>query len=150
MTQRLLLFGVIIVVVGLSGAVWLPGGPARERSETWGPSQAGASGAMGPGGMRGGGRMGPQRPADIASNGERIYVTGVSDRMGPIPRVDGPMSIRMMGDGYLACHESDRRRGRRVLMGTAVSAEIRYDALITGAYEPGEQDVGWHRRGACP
>ena len=114
----------------LSGAVWLPGipgSPARERSETWGPSQAGASGAVGPGGMRGGGRMDPQRPADIASNGERMYVTGVSDRTGSIPRVDGPMWIRMMGDGCLACHESDGGRGRPVLMSTAVPAEIRYE-----------------------
>jgi mono/diheme cytochrome c family protein len=155
MTQRLLIFGAIIIMIGLSGAVWLaglPGGPWRERSETWGPSLAGACGGMmpsrgpggmrsgmGPGGMMGGGPMGPQRPGDVTSNGERIYATGMSDRTDPIPRVDGPMWIRMMGGGCLACHGADGRGGRPVMMGTAVPADIRYEALITGAYEPGEQ-----------
>ena len=146
MTQRRLIFGAIIIMVGLSGAVWLPGipgGPWGERSKTWGLLEAiacgGMMGGMGPGGMMGGGPMGSQRPGDFASNGERIYETGMSDRTGPIPRVDGPMWIRMMGGGCLACHGADGRGGRPVMMGTAVPADIRYEALITGAYEPGEQ-----------
>ncbi len=152
--RRLWLFGVILVVVGLSGAVWLPGfpgGPWRERVATWGQPQAeacggmmpgrgpGMMGGMGPGGMMGGGPMGPPRSGNFASNGEQIYVTGVSDRTGPIPRVDGPMWIQMMGGGCAACHGADGRGGQPVMMGTAVPADIRYRALIAGAYEPGEQ-----------
>ncbi len=99
MMRRQLIFGAIIGVVALSGAVWLPGipgGPWRECSETRGPSEAvvwaGMMPSMGPGGMMGGGSMGPQGPGDFASNGEQIYFSGASDRTGPIPRVDGPIS----------------------------------------------------------
>lgn len=146
MTQRQWIFRVIIVAVGLIGEVWLPGGAGNSwpvRSEAWGPPTAGVSGGMmggvGPGDMMGGGPMGPSGPGDFTSNGEQIYFTGVSDRTGPIPRVDGPMWIRMMGGGCAACHGADGRGGRPVMMGTAVPADIRYQALITGAYEPGEQ-----------
>ena len=141
MKQRLWILGATMLLVGLGDFVRPPGvtgRPWRERSEPRGRPEAVAGGAM-MGGRMGGGPMGPQGPQDFASNGERIYATGVSDRTGPIPRGDGPMWIRMMGGGCLACHGADGRGGQPVMMRTAVPADIRYRALITGAYEPGEQ-----------
>ncbi len=107
-------------------------------AQMMGPSGPMMGHGMGHGSRMGGGPTGPHGPGDFASNGERIYLSGVSDRIGPIPRFGGPMWIRMMGGGCAACHGSNGRGGQPVMMGTAVPPDIRYEALITGAYEPGE------------
>ncbi len=142
MKRRRWIIAVALVQIGLAGGVWLPSGMGRlwrERPEPWGLPVAVAGAAM-MGGMGHGGMMGcgPAGAQDFASNGERIYLSGVSDRIGPISRFGGPMWIRMMGGGCAACHGSDGHGGQPVMMGTAVPADIRYEALITGTYEPGE------------
>ncbi len=141
--NRLWLLGATLLLVTLGSIYWSP----SVTGHTWG-ERAGARGAsdvlawagmggMGPGGMMGGGPMGRQGPEQFASNGERIYATGVSERSGPIPRAGGPMWIRMMGGGCAVCHGPDGRGGVPVMMGTAIPPDIRYPALTTGSYEPG-------------
>ncbi len=93
---------------------------------------------MGPGMMRGWWSSW-QGKQTFASNGERIYYAGISDRTGPIPRVGGPMWVQMGGAGCVACHGVSGRGGVPVMMGTAVPADIRYDALVKGDYEQGKK-----------
>ncbi len=133
---RLWLLGATLLLNTLGNIYWSPG----VMGHTWGErvGARGVSDVLAWAGM-GGGPMGRQGPAQFASNGERIYATGVSERSGTIPRAGGPMWIRMMGGGCAACHGPDGRGGAPVMMGTAIPPDIRYQALTTGSYEPGEK-----------
>lgn len=96
-------------------------------------------------------------PADasvdgFASNGERIYYTGVG-HAGPIPRVQtgGPGFGGMMGRagvmgglGCVGCHGADGR-GRVIgMMGPAIDVpDIRYVALVSPHEETSGTTPGW-------
>lgn len=168
MKRRVPIVGIVCVLVGAAGLVWLLGihrDPWRgERGPTtaWGPrSFFGGSpwtGGMGPGMMGGyggpgrmgghggpGGMMGPapgvaSGKRTFASNGEQIYYTGVSQTTGPIPRTGGPMWVYHAGVGCVACHGVHGRGGVPVMMGTALPEDIRYATLTAaGPHEKGEK-----------
>ncbi len=96
---------------------------------------------MGPGGpMMGHGMMGGgSGKTEFASNGERIYDTGVSAKTGPIRSSGGPMWVQMHGAGCVTCHGLHGRGGVPVMMGSAIPPDIRYKALTSGEYEQGEK-----------
>jgi mono/diheme cytochrome c family protein len=71
----------------------------------------------------------------FASNGERIYYTGISARTGPIRVSGGPMWMAHGGVGCVACHGVHGRGGIPVMMGTAIPEDIRYEALTKGDHE---------------
>jgi len=119
--------GIILIVIGVLGLSFLGAGLGPW---TWGP------GMMGPGMMRGpsgwgmmGGPGGVPLKTRYDSNGERIYYTGVSERTGPVPFQGGPMWLAMHGGGCASCHGINGRGGVPVMMGTAIPADIRYEAL---------------------
>ncbi len=93
MRQRPGAKGAIGLCLGLAGVVWLVtsliGSGLWARADADGVSviyaRGGMMGGMGCGGMMGGGSGSQQ----FTSNGERIYMTGVSERTGPIPRAGG-------------------------------------------------------------
>jgi mono/diheme cytochrome c family protein len=101
--------GALLVLIGVLGLwfVSLPVGPVG-----WGGGAA----------WRGG----------FASNGERIYYTGVSGRTGRIPFEGGPMWLWMHGSGCASCHGPDGKGGVPVMGGTKVPSDIRYFALTEG------------------
>ncbi len=141
MRRWLWILGGALILGGVGGLGWgssVQGSP-WQIAQRMGP---GMGRGMGPG-MMGGGPMGRQGPQSFASNGERIYYTGVSERAGPIPRAGGPMWIRMMGGGCGACHGPDGRGGVPVMMGTAIPADIRYEALTKGEYEHGKKETAY-------
>ncbi|MBI3077704.1 MAG: c-type cytochrome [Deltaproteobacteria bacterium] len=80
--------------------------------------------------MMGGLPWGGYAKASYASNGERIYYTGVSARTGPIPVSGGPMWMGMRGGGCVGCHGVRARGGVPVMMGGTIPSDIRYQALI--------------------
>jgi len=132
--KRSLVLGVALILIGGAGLFLLSAGVG------WGPDPGWAPSMMGPG-MMGGGPAGRYGKQTFASNGERIYYTGVSAKTGPIPRAGGPMWVRMSGVGCVACHGVRGRGGVPVMMGTAIPADIRYEALIKGEYEQGKKET---------
>lgn len=66
---------------------------------------------------------------DFASNGERIYYTGTSERTGPIPFRGGPMWLWVHGGSCVDCHGVKGRGGVPIMMGTEIPPDIRYTAL---------------------
>ena len=106
------------------------------------------SGGMGPGrmgGPGGGGMMGGPGYAPLnrrfASNGERIYYTGVSAKTGPIPTTGGPRWMAHGGVGCVSCHGVHGRGGVPVMMGTAIPEDIRYEVLTGKEPEPGKKET---------
>jgi cytochrome c oxidase subunit II len=71
-----------------------------------------------------------------SSNGERIYHTGVNDRDERIAFEGGPMWLYAHGGACVTCHGESGRGGRPVMMLRAVPADIRYESLISGKYDP--------------
>ncbi|MFQ5814258.1 MAG: c-type cytochrome [Anaerolineae bacterium] len=108
------ILGIILILIGVLGLSFL--GPGMMS----GPGRWGMMGA--PGGI-------PLK-TQYASNGERIYYTGVSERTGPIRFQGGPMWLSMQGGGCVSCHGINGRGGVPVMMGTAIPADIRYTVLI--------------------
>ncbi len=51
------------------------------------------------------------------------------------------MWVQMGATGCVACHGIQGRGGVPVMMGTAIPADIRYDALIKGEYEHGKKQT---------
>jgi mono/diheme cytochrome c family protein len=131
-----------LILVGAAGLPWISvvqGGP-------WQIAQMMGSGGgmMGPGigpGMMGGWSAQWYGKKKFASDGEQIYFTGVSAKTGPIPRAGGPMWVQMGGAACAACHGIQGRGGVPVMMGTAIPADIRYEALIKGEYEHGKKET---------
>lgn len=84
----------------------------------------------------------------FASNGERIYFTGTSERSGDIDYSGGPDAGMMMMGGQLSCascHGPSARGGRHQMhMETMDAPNIRWDALA--AHEADEVDG--HEEGA--
>lgn len=75
--------------------------------------------------------MGPHASAgrkDFATNGERIYFTGVSARTGPIPFRGGPPWM-FTGAGCVACHGEDGTGGDPIMRVSPVPPDIRYETL---------------------
>jgi mono/diheme cytochrome c family protein len=92
-------------------------------------------------------------PVDgFASNGERIYYSGVG-HVGPIPRVQagGPGFGGMMGRagmmggvGCVGCHGADGRGLVIGMMGPAIEVpDIRYVALVSPHQETSGTTPGW-------
>lgn len=124
--------GVVLILLGVGGLACGPG----------------LLPGMGPGMMRGHagwGRMGGPRggpgKTSYASNGERLYYTGVSERTGPRPFQGGPMWLAMHGGGCVSCHGPHGRGGIPVMMGTAIPPDIRYEALTTEEHEKGTGEM---------
>ncbi len=114
--NKSIILGTILMLTGVLGLSFLGGGFSPW---IWGPGRWGMMG--GPGGL-------PLKTR-YESNGERIYYTGVSERMGPIRFEGGPMWLAMHGGGCVSCHGVDGRGGVPVMMGTAIPTNIRYAAL---------------------
>ena len=74
-------------------------------------------------------RGGVPLKTSFASNGERIYYTGVSERTGPLRFQGGPMWLAMHGGGCASCHGADGKGRVPVMMGTKLPSDIRYSAL---------------------
>lgn len=123
MTDRSWIFGIGFILIGVIGLAIL----AQSRSGPW----IWSAGQMGPGMMGGPGRgiAGTPPKTRYASNGERIYSTGVSERTGPLRFQGGPIWLAMHGGGCVSCHGIRGRGGEPVMMGTAIPSDIRYAVL---------------------
>ena len=132
MGKRSLVLGIALILIGGAGLLLLSAG------DTWGPDLTWAPGMMGPG-MMGGWWAGWSGKQTFASNGERIYYTGVSGRTGPIPLSGAPMWAGMRGGGCVACHGVRGRGGVPVMMGGAIPSDIRYEALTREEHREGEK-----------
>ena len=119
-----LILGITFILLGVTG-LWLLGGGFM-------PSPMGS---MGPGGMGGPWMAVPPPQTDFASNGEQIYYTGVSRRIGPIPFQGGPMWLWMQGGGCVSCHGIHGRGGVPVMMGTKTPSDIRHNRLMEGNHQ---------------
>lgn len=143
MKGRTAVLGLVLVLIGIGGLVWVhswqapPWGTPPWPAPPWGGR--GMFGGREPGWMRPGmmGGWGPwsYEKRTFSSNGERIYYTGISAKDGPIPIAGGPMWLHMGPVGCVACHGLTGRGGVPVMMGAAVPEDIRYEALTKG--EPG-------------
>ena len=120
MAKRFPLLGLGLIVLGGAGLLLLSAG------EDWGPDLGWPIGMMGPG-----------KPT-FASNGERIYYTGVSERTGPIRISGGLMWMGMRGGGCVVCHGVKGRGGVPIMMGGAIPSDIRYETLTKEEHEEGE------------
>jgi cytochrome c oxidase subunit 2 len=128
MKRRLLIGGLLCVLIGIAGLVWL----SAVHSRFW------STGAWGPGMMGGYGPYGGSTPQQFTSNGEQIYYTGVSRKDGYIPRAGGPPWAQRVG--CVACHGVQGRGGVPVMMGTAIPEDIRYATLTAAEHqEEGEK-----------
>jgi len=150
MKRRFPVVSVVLILLGAGGLAWFstfqsgPGWGWHWRMGPWGAGRAFTGPGMMPGmgpSMMGGWWQGWYGKKSFASNGEQIYYTGTSTKTGPIPRSDGPMWVAMGGFGCVACHGVEGRGGVPVMMGTAIPADIRYEALIKGEYEHGEKEA---------
>ncbi|HSB78807.1 MAG TPA: cytochrome c [Candidatus Methylomirabilis sp.] len=147
MRRRFPILGLILILIGAAGLLWLhsfPGPPWA--GSGWGRGPWGRGGFfMGPGmgpGMMGGWWPGWSGKQKFASNGEQIYYTGVSARTGPIPRSGGPMWVAYGEVGCVACHGTQGRGGVPVMMGTATPEDIRYPVLTKAeAPEKGKEEM---------
>ncbi|MFI5341302.1 MAG: c-type cytochrome [Candidatus Methylomirabilales bacterium] len=139
------ILGGVLILVGVAGIAWV----SSVQGSPWRVAQMG-----GPGGGMMGPRMGPGMGPGMmggwsaqwygkkfTSNGEQIYYTGVSAKTGPISGEGGPPWMRMGPLGCVACHGVQGRGGVPVMMGTAIPADIRYEALINGEYEHGKKET---------
>lgn len=149
MRRWLWVLGGVFILVGVAGLAWVSsvqGGPWLV-GQMWGPHRGMMGPGMGPGMMGGmgpgmmGGWSTPWYGKKFTSNGEQIYYTGASAKAGPIAANGGPMWVRMGSAGCVACHGIQGRGGVPVMMGTAIPADIRYEALIKGEYEHGKKET---------
>ncbi|MBI3016024.1 MAG: cytochrome c [Candidatus Tectomicrobia bacterium] len=132
MRKRYPVFGLVLIFLGGAGLLLLSAGGGWEPDLGWAP------GMMGPG-MAGRWFTGWYPKTRYASNGERIYYTGVSERTGPLPARGGPMWIGMRGGGCVACHGVEGRGGVPVMMGGAIPSDIRYEALTKEEHREDEK-----------
>jgi mono/diheme cytochrome c family protein len=133
MKRRYPILGFVLILIGGAGLLFLFAG------DDWGPAPGWPPGMMGPG-MMWGWSAGWYGKQTFASNGERIYYTGVSATTGPIPVGGGPMWMGMRGGGCVACHGVGGRGGVPVMMGGAVPSDIRYEALTRQEHKQGEKE----------
>lgn len=120
---------------------------------------SGEPGIYGPGGM-----MGPYGPmgapgaswreqmrarAEVryASNGQRIYFTGIDDAGNQIPFAAGPQWLAMHGGSCVDCHAEDGRGGISIIPGGGVSPDIRY-GVLTGKERPSVEGGTEHEHAA--
>ncbi len=75
-------------------------------------------------------------PRSYSTNGETIYYTGFNDRDERIPFEAGPMWLAVHGGGCVRCHGPSGRGGQPVMMVRAIPADIRYESLTSGKYDP--------------
>jgi cytochrome c oxidase subunit 2 len=71
-----------------------------------------------------------------SSNGETIYHTGYNDQNERISFEGGPMWLNAHRGGCVTCHGASGRGGQPVMMLRAIPADIRYESLISGKYDP--------------
>jgi cytochrome c oxidase subunit 2 len=69
-----------------------------------------------------------------SSNGETIYYTGHNDQNERISFEGGPMWLYAHGGACMTCHGSTGRGGQSIMMISAVTADIRYESLISGKH----------------
>lgn len=116
--NRSLVVGIVLILIGMLG-LWF----------MWGGSGYWRRGPMGFGMMPWSGGPRVALKTDFASNGERIYYTGTSERTGQIPFRGGPMWLWVHGGSCVDCHGVDGRGGVPIMMGTEIPPDIRYTAL---------------------
>ncbi len=123
----------VAVAAGCSNSTTTGGTPGGGMMDGGPGSGTGSSSSGNPGG----GMMGGSGSATgtYASEGERIYLTGVGIDGRDISRTAPAVSqgsLMMGGGGCGSCHAADGRGGTiQMMMGTAIKApDITYDALI--------------------
>jgi cytochrome c oxidase subunit 2 len=133
---------VAIVCFGLAVVVAFAGMfMVGRRAGIYGTPSSGPPGMTMPYGAPGGpGRawreqMRARAEVKYASNGQRIYFTGVDAAGNEIPFAAGPPWLAMHGGSCVDCHAEDGRGGIAVIPGGGVSPDIRYDVL-TGKERP--------------
>ncbi len=143
MGKRYPVLGLVLILVGGAGLLLLSAGEGWGPSPGWGPTMMGPGHPMGGSpmgqGMMGGWWWGWYGKQAFASNGERVYYTGVSERTGPISISGGPMWVGTRGGGCVACHGVQGRGGVPVMMGGAIPSDIRYEALTKQEHREGEK-----------
>ena len=121
--DRSWIWGVILILIGAFG-IWFVSGAG---SGWW----TGGHGLIGyemmgwPSDVQGGVAL----KTSFASNGERIYYTGISERTGPLRFQGGPMWLAMHGGGCASCHDAEGKGRVPVMIGTKLPSDIRYSAL---------------------
>ncbi len=122
--KGLLVLGLILLVIGLVGvlALGIISDYYAARTDSRFPGAFDPRGMMGPGGMMNW-MMRDFSKSRYSSNGERIYLTGLSSR----GRISAP-GIGHMRVGCANCHGLDGRGGLLVPDGTE-SADIRWSSL---------------------
>jgi len=71
-----------------------------------------------------------------SSNGDTIFHTGYDDQNERIQFEGGPMWLQAHGGACVTCHGPEGRGGRPIMMLRAIPADIRYESLISGKYDP--------------
>ena len=79
-----------------------------------------------------------QGPISFASNGEKIYFTGINDKGERIPFTGGPQWLSMRGGSCVNCHGRDGSGGLTPMMCDEKAADIRYSALKK---EMGDEEI---------
>lgn len=131
-----LVLGIILIVVGFTGLAvfnyysFSPSQPGNVRFPMRGPF-GGTDGVRGPGDR--------VQPGDFASNGERIFFTGVSSR-DTITTTGGAFWFQMHGGGCAACHGPDGKGGAVVMMGRLDAPNITYKVLTSEETDGGERE----------
>lgn len=86
-------------------------------------------------------------PVDMdRSNGEKIYVIGMSKHTGQIESQGGPLWLRTHGGGCIACHGPDGQGGISSA-DSAVPANIRYSSLTADKHGNGKSYNGHEHYG---
>lgn len=75
-------------------------------------------------------------PAEFASNGQRVFLTGVDSNGRPLTYQEGPFWLAMHGGGCATCHGADGRGGRPMML-NIIAPDIRYSALVQRGYSDG-------------
>ena len=126
-------------IAGCSSAANAPGGTPSNSGGTMGNGGPGTNSGGGPNGNPGGGMMGGSSSGTYATDGERIYLSGVGTDGQNISRTAPRVSqgsLMMGGGGCGSCHAANGRGGTiRMMAGTAIKApDITYDALTKAGF----------------
>ncbi len=137
--------GLVLAGCGLPMFGFMPGfGMGENQGGMAGSGPGGGfGGGFGPGmgpGMHGGLGGSGSLPAD-ASNGQRIFETGVNIDGQRVAFAGGPNWLVMRGGGCAACHGTDGTGGFPIMPGNVVAPDIRYESLAAAEHAGDEDHV---------